>query len=165
MILQNPLKIYLLYIAITKNNFKLSIMEPVQKHMLYWTNLGVCGYRNDQCNSSMVTKEMSEKVGNKLKELRLKCVGIYLRGVTRWKGIFIKGLFKVIKKALINVAFIRDLTPIPFNGCSPQVKARKRRKKKKKFRGNRFRKEFIIKQSINLKKRKNTFKVKGALIK
>lgn len=76
-------RIHLLYISITKSNLKLSLVEPNKKFMLFRSTLGTSGYRNDQCNSYIATREMSEKIGNKIKEIGLKCLGIYIRGVTR----------------------------------------------------------------------------------
>lgn len=99
---------------------------------------------------------MSEKLGKKIIDFGLKSIGLYMKGVTRWKGVFIRGLLKIVKKSLVRIAFIRDLTPIPFNGCSPQAKARRRRRRKKKYESRRFKKEFILKSKFSNKLKKFT---------
>lgn len=149
MLIKNLL--YILHVNVTKHNLKVSILKPKIYNLIYWTNLGASGFRKDESNSDAASSSLATIVGKKIKSLGIKYLGIYLKGVTRWKKTYMRQLLYIISRD-IRVMFIRDITPIPFNGCSPQVKARKRRRKRRKKNSKRYFKPFF---SIKTKKRRN----------
>lgn len=142
--------LYLLHVNVTKHNLKISILKPKTYNLIYWTNLGASGFRNDQSNSEAASSSLATIVGKKLQILQIKYLGIYIKGVTRWKKTFVRDLIKDIVKD-INILFIRDITPLPFNGCSTEAQPRKRRRKKRKNNRKRFFKQFYL--LTDLKKR------------
>ena len=120
--------LHLIYIHITKNNIKISIVSKLGD-VIHQKTAGSGGYRSEESNSSIASSGLALQIATELELRKITKVGIYFKGVTSWKIQAIENFLTVFTK---NLIFIRDISGIPHNGCSPQKKARKKQHLKKK---------------------------------
>lgn len=138
-------RISLLYIIITKNNLKISIVDIKGRIIFKKTEGMLIGIRKGSINSADTSLLMMNTVANDILSLDVTSIGIYLRGATRWKKLSLRRLINKLKNSKVSIKFIRDITGVPHNGCSFSSKRRKRRRRrlKRKF----FLKEYFISKS------------------
>jgi len=125
-------KFFLLYIIITKNNLKISITDISGKMIFKKTEGMLKGIRKGSINSADTSLLMMNSLHTDIQDLGLNNLGIYLKGVTRWKKLSLRRLFSKFKATGVAVKFIRDITGTPHNGCSFSSKKRKRKRRRLK---------------------------------
>ena len=102
------------YIQATFNNTILTITD-MEGNVLAWSSAGHCGFRGPKkatpYAASVVVKSAVEKLG----DIGLKEVNVLVKGVGQGREGAIRGL----NTNGIAIASIKDITPIPHNGCRP----------------------------------------------
>ncbi len=100
------------YIQATYNNTLISITD-LNGNVLAWSSAGHCGFKGPKkatpYAASVVVKSLLEKVS----QVGLKDVSILVKGVGQGR----EGAIRAFNTNNINVVTIKDLTPIPHNGC------------------------------------------------
>ena len=119
---------HLVYIHITKNNIKISITSKTGA-VIHQKTAGSGGYRSEESNSDIASSGLALQIASELELRKINKIGIYFKGVTSWKIQSIESFLTVFTK---NLVFIKDISGIPHNGCSPQKKARVKQHLKKK---------------------------------
>jgi ribosomal protein S11 len=99
--IKNPKKFFLLYLNITKNNFKVSIIDS-KGRMCFKKSEGMLkGIRKGSINSADTSLLMMNALSIDIKELGIENLGIYLKGATRWKKLSLRRLFNGLKASNI----------------------------------------------------------------
>lgn len=100
------------FIQATFNNTIVSITDN-NGNVIGWCSAGVLGFKGAKkatpYAASMIVKEASEKV----KDSGLKDVNVYVSGVGQGR----EGAIRALNANGLNVLTIKDVTPIPHNGC------------------------------------------------
>ena len=107
-------KLLILHIKATKNNIIATITDRKGK-TLEWCTARSCGVRGKKRSTSTAGIMLVENIVLKLKPLNTEHLIIYFTGVSKNKTTIIKNL----KKKKIKIQQIKDITPIPHNGCKP----------------------------------------------
>lgn len=128
------ISLHLLHMYITKSNLKISVSKAKGGNVVFKKSEGcVREIKHGSINSAYASKQMVDDIVVNLKRLKIKKLGIYLKGATRWKKAALRRFFRKINKLNLSIIFIRDLTGIPHNGCPIEKKRRKKKRRRKKY--------------------------------
>ena len=102
-----------------QDNYKIITitLTNLQGDILSWAG-GEKVYPLSDRKNLLLEKSTIETVINKAKDCNLKAVEVYTKG----HGLALNNLMKSLKDAEIKVRMIKDITPIPHNGCRPPQK-------------------------------------------
>ena len=103
------------FITATYNNTIVTLTD-LNGNTLAWSSAGNCGFKGPKkatpYAASVIVKSASEKV----KESGLKEVAVFVKGVGSGRDAAVRAL----NANGFNVTSIKDMTPLPHNGCRPR---------------------------------------------
>ena len=83
--------------------------------VISWSSAGKMGFRGSKKNTPYAAQRAAEDCARVARELGLRKVNVYLKGA----GAGRESAVRTIQEAGIEVMAIRDVTPLPHNGCRP----------------------------------------------
>ena len=101
------------------NNTLVTITDT-QGNALAACSSGELGYRGNRKSTPFAAGQAAEKAAKKAKEYGLKSVEVYVKGPGNGRESAIRSL----AAADLEVTLIRDVSPIPHNGCRPPKRRR-----------------------------------------
>ena len=107
------------YINATFNNTLIALTDP-QGNVLAWGSAGTAGFRGSRKATAFAAQRAGEDAAKKAIENGLRQVDVFVRG----PGAGREAAIRAIQGAGISVSSIRDVTPIPHNGCRPPKRRR-----------------------------------------
>ncbi len=107
------------YITCSFNNTIVTITD-VSGNALAWSSAGMKGFRGSKKSTPYAAQVAAEDAGKKAKEYGLKTLSVFVKGPGSGREAAIRGL----SNAGYNITLLRDITPIPHNGCRPKKKRR-----------------------------------------
>ena len=87
---------------------------------LSWASAGGLGFRGSKKSTPFAAQSAAETAANNAKEYGLKSVDVYVKGPGSGREAAIRSL----QAAGLEVNMIKDVTPIPHNGCRPPKRRR-----------------------------------------
>ncbi|HOW51968.1 MAG TPA: 30S ribosomal protein S11 [bacterium] len=109
----------LAYIQCSFNNTIVTITD-VSGNVLGWSSAGLKGFRGSKKSTPYAAQMAAEDAGKKAKEYGLRTLSVYVKGPGNGREAAIRGL----GNAGYNIMLLRDITPIPHNGCRPAKRRR-----------------------------------------
>jgi len=109
----------LAYIQATFNNTIISITDP-EGHVLSWSSAGSIGFKGSRKGTPFAAQLAAQTAGNKAKEYGLKRLDVLVKG----PGSGRESAIRALQSIGIEVRSIKDVTPIPHNGCRPPKRRR-----------------------------------------
>lgn len=103
----------------TFNNTIISISDK-QGNVLSWGSAGAVGFKGTKKGTPFAAQSAAELASEKAKEYGLKAVDVLVKG----PGAGRETAIRAIQASGIEIMSIRDVTPIPHNGCRPPKKRR-----------------------------------------
>ncbi|OLC29944.1 MAG: 30S ribosomal protein S11 [Armatimonadetes bacterium 13_1_40CM_64_14] len=107
------------HIQSTFNNTIVTITDP-QGHVLGWSSAGATGFKGSRKGTPFAAGLAAEAAARKAMEHGVKQVEVYVKGPGAGREAAIRSL----QSAGLEVSLIRDVTPIPHNGCRPPKRRR-----------------------------------------
>ncbi len=107
------------YIQSTFNNTIVSITDP-QGAVLCWSSAGNVNFKGSRKGTPFAAQLASESAARKAQAHGMERVEVYVQGPGGGRETAIRAL----QAAGLNVISIRDITPLPHNGCRPPKKRR-----------------------------------------
>ncbi len=107
------------HIQSTFNNTIVTITDP-QGNVLAWSSAGNVGFKGSRKGTPFAAGLAAENAARKAMEHGVKQVEVYVKGPGPGREAAIRSL----QAAGLDVALIRDVTPIPHNGCRPPKRRR-----------------------------------------
>lgn len=101
------------------NNTIVSICD-VQGNVIAWASAGGLGFKGSRKSTPFAAGEVAETAAKAAMEHGLKNVEVYVKG----PGAGRESAIRSLTVAGLNVTSIRDVTPIPHNGCRPPKRRR-----------------------------------------
>ena len=101
------------------NNTIVTITDT-QGNALAACSSGELGYRGNRKSTPFAAGQAAEKAAKKAKEYGLKSVEVYVKGPGNGRESAVRSL----AAADLEVTLIRDVSPIPHNGCRPPKRRR-----------------------------------------
>jgi small subunit ribosomal protein S11 len=107
------------HIQATFNNTIITITDPVG-NVISWSTAGAKGFKGSRKSTPFAAQVAAEDCVRKAQEHGLRNVEVYVKG----PGSGRESALRALQAAGLNVSFIRDVTPIPHNGCRPPKRRR-----------------------------------------
>ena len=101
------------------NNTMVTITD-LQGNALSWASAGGLGFRGSRKNTPYAAQMAAETAAKAAMEHGLKTVEVYVKGPGSGREAAIRSL----QAAGLDVSMIKDVTPIPHNGCRPPKRRR-----------------------------------------
>jgi small subunit ribosomal protein S11 len=102
------------FVQSTYNNTIVTIADT-DGNVLAWSSAGHCGFRGPKKATPYAASVIIKNVVEKLQDVGLKDVHVLVSGVGQGRESAIRAL----NANGLNVLTIKDVTPIPHNGCRP----------------------------------------------
>ena len=107
------------YIQSTFNNTLITLTDTEGK-VIAWGSAGSVGFKGSRKSTAFAAQRAGEGAARKGMEHGLRQVDVYVRGPGPGREAAIRSL----QAAGLLVTSIRDVTPIPHNGCRPPKRRR-----------------------------------------
>lgn len=107
------------HINSTFNNTMVTLTD-MQGNALSWASAGQLGFRGSRKSTPFAAQEAAEVAAKKAIDQGLKTVEVYVKGPGSGRESAIRSL----QAAGLEVTMIKDVTPIPHNGCRPPKRRR-----------------------------------------
>jgi small subunit ribosomal protein S11 len=108
------------YVAATFNNTVITITDEMG-NVLAWSSAGALGFKGSKKSTPFAAQEAVEDAMAKAKEHGIKEVGIKVQGPGSGRDTAVKAIGAIEG---IRVYSLKDITPLPHNGCRPPKKRR-----------------------------------------
>jgi small subunit ribosomal protein S11 len=107
------------HIQSTFNNTIVTITDS-GGNVLAWSSAGVQGFKGSRKSTPFAAQMAAEDAAKKAQEHGLKTVEVYVTG----PGPGRESALRALQATGFNVVMIKDVTPIPHNGCRPPKRRR-----------------------------------------
>ncbi|MEL6789149.1 MAG: 30S ribosomal protein S11 [Pseudomonadota bacterium] len=101
------------------NNTMITISDE-QGNAISWSSAGVMGFKGSRKSTPYAAQLAAEDAAKKAMEHGLKTVNVDVMG----PGSGRESALRALQAAGLTVQVIRDVTPIPHNGCRPRKRRR-----------------------------------------
>ena len=103
----------------TFNNTMITISD-VQGNTIAWSSAGTLGFKGSRKSTPFAAQMAAEDAGKKAAEHGMKSIDVEVRG----PGSGRESALRALQAVGFSVTSIRDVTPIPHNGCRPRKRRR-----------------------------------------
>ena len=103
----------------TFNNTMITITD-VQGNAIAWASAGGMGFKGSRKSTPFAAQMAAEDAGRKAADHGMKSLDVQVRG----PGSGRESALRALQSVGFNVTSIRDVTPIPHNGCRPRKRRR-----------------------------------------
>ena len=107
------------HIKATFNNTLITITDK-QGNAISWCSPGAVGFNGSKKSTPFAAQVAASNAAKEAKDLGLTTVDILVKG----PGSGRESAIRAVQAAGLNVISIRDVTPMPHNGCRPRKKRR-----------------------------------------
>jgi len=107
------------HIQSTFNNTMVTLTD-LQGNVISWSSAGSLGFKGSRKSTPFAAQQAAEEAAKKAMEHGLKTVEVYVKGPGSGREAAIRSL----QAAGLEVSLIKDVTPIPHNGCRPPKRRR-----------------------------------------
>ena len=103
-----------IYIFSSYNNTILNITDP-KGDVLTWVSSGAIGFKGAKKATPFAASKVAENIADRAKKLGIERVQVFVRGIGSGRESAIRSL----ANRGLEIISIKDITPIPHNGCRP----------------------------------------------
>ncbi len=109
----------MVHIQSTFNNTIVTITDP-GGNVVAWSSAGGQGFKGSRKSTPFAAQLAAEDAAKKAMEHGMRSVEVYVKG----PGAGRESALRALQAAGFNVVLIKDVTPIPHNGCRPPKRRR-----------------------------------------
>ena len=109
----------IVHVQATFNNTVVSITD-VQGNLICWSSAGSQGFKGSRKGTPFAAQQASQSAANSAREHGMKTVDVLVKG----PGSGRESAVRALQTVGLEVKSIRDVTPIPHNGCRPPKRRR-----------------------------------------
>jgi small subunit ribosomal protein S11 len=107
------------YVQSTFNNTLITLTDPTGA-VLSWGSAGQAGFKGSRKSTPYAAQMAAEAAARRAMEHGLRVVEVYVKG----PGSGREAAIRALQSAGLSIISIRDVTPIPHNGCRPPKRRR-----------------------------------------
>ena len=107
------------HIRSTFNNTIVTITDAAG-NTLAWSSAGSMGFKGSRKNTPFAAQLAAEDAAKKAMEHGVRTIGVYVKG----PGAGREAALRSLQASGFKITLIRDVTPIPHNGCRPPKRRR-----------------------------------------
>ncbi len=109
----------IVHIQSTFNNTIVTITDTAG-NTVAWSSAGVQGFKGSRKSTPFAAQLTAEDAAKKAMEHGMRSVEVYVKG----PGAGRESALRALQAAGFNITAIKDVTPIPHNGCRPPKRRR-----------------------------------------
>jgi small subunit ribosomal protein S11 len=109
----------IVHVQSTFNNTIVTITD-IQGNVISWSSAGARGFKGSRKSTPFAAQVAAEDAARKAADHGLKTVAIFVKG----PGAGRESALRAFQSVGMRVTLIRDVTPIPHNGCRPPKRRR-----------------------------------------
>lgn len=109
----------IVHIQSTFNNTIVTITDPAG-NVVAWSSSGVQGFKGSRKSTPFASQLAAEDAAKKAMDHGMRNVEVYVKG----PGAGRESALRSLQGVGFNISTIRDVTPIPHNGCRPPKRRR-----------------------------------------
>lgn len=102
------------YISSSYNNTFITITDK-QGDALAWASAGALGFKGPKKATSYASSQTVKAVLDKVRSMGLRDIAIFVKGI----GSGREAAIRAFASQGLSITSIKDITPIPHNGCRP----------------------------------------------
>lgn len=103
------------YITATYNNTIVTFTDP-HGNALAQSSAGRCGFKGPKKSTPYAAGIIVKNAADKVRDMGLRDVDVFVRGIGSGRD----GAVRALNAQGFNLLSIRDVTPVPHNGCRPK---------------------------------------------
>jgi small subunit ribosomal protein S11 len=107
------------HVAATFNNTMITITDA-QGNTIAWASAGSQGFKGSRKSTPFAAQTAAEQAGRKAQEHGMRTLEVLVRG----PGSGRESALRALQAVGFVITSIRDVTPIPHNGCRPRKRRR-----------------------------------------
>lgn len=107
------------HVNATFNNTMITITDA-QGNAISWSSAGMMGFKGSRKSTPFAAQMAAEDAGRKAQEHGMKVLEVMVCG----PGSGRESALRALQSAGFQITAIRDVTPIPHNGCRPRKRRR-----------------------------------------
>jgi small subunit ribosomal protein S11 len=107
------------HVAATFNNTMITITDA-QGNTIAWSSAGSQGFKGSRKSTPFAAQTAAEQAGRKAQEHGMRTLEVLVRG----PGSGRESALRALQAVGFVITSIRDVTPIPHNGCRPRKRRR-----------------------------------------
>ena len=107
------------YVQSTFNNTLITMTDP-NGNVVSWSSAGSAGFKGSRKSTPYAAQMAAETAARRAMEHGMRQVDVFVRGPGSGREAAIRSL----QSAGLSILSIRDVTPIPHNGCRPPKRRR-----------------------------------------
>ena len=107
------------HVQSTFNNTIITITD-LEGRVVSWSSAGAMGFKGSRKGTPFAAQVAGEDTARKAKEHGVRRVEVYVKGPGSGREAAIRSL----QAAGLQISIIKDVTPIPHNGCRPPKRRR-----------------------------------------
>ncbi len=107
------------YIQSTFNNTLITLTDP-QGNAVAWSSGGTSGFKGSRKSTPYAAQMAAQQAARKAMDQGMRQVDVFVKG----PGSGREAAIRALQSAGLAVLSIRDVTPIPHNGCRPPKRRR-----------------------------------------
>ena len=107
------------HIEATNNNTMVTIADEAG-NVISWSSAGKLGFKGSRKSTPFAAGQAAEEAGKVAREQGIKSVEVYVKGPGNGREAAIRAL----QTAELDITLIKDVSPIPHNGCRPPKRRR-----------------------------------------
>jgi small subunit ribosomal protein S11 len=107
------------YIKATFNNVIVTLTD-MYGNVIAWSSAGKNGFKGSRKNTPYAAQVSAEAAAREAYDLGLRRVEVFIKGPGAGREAAVRSL----QTAGLEITMIRDITPIPHNGCRPPKRRR-----------------------------------------
>src|SRR5437762_13252749 len=107
------------HIQSTFNNTVVSITD-VSGNVIAWSSAGVRGFKGSRKSTPFAAQLAAEDAAKKAMDHGMRSISVFVNG----PGSGRESALRALQAAGFKISLIRDVTPIPHNGCRPPKRRR-----------------------------------------
>lgn len=107
------------HIQSTFNNTIVTITD-VMGNVISWSSSGVKGFKGSRKSTPFAAQLTTEDAAKKAMEHGMHMVEVYIKG----PGAGRESALRALQSAGLVISLIKDITPVPHNGCRPPKRRR-----------------------------------------
>jgi small subunit ribosomal protein S11 len=106
-------------IQATFNNTIVSISDP-EGNLLSWSSAGRIGFKGSRKGTPFAAQVAAQNAGSNVRDVGMRSVDVMVKG----PGAGRESAIRALQASGLDVKSIKDVTPIPHNGCRPRKRRR-----------------------------------------
>ena len=107
------------HVQATFNNTIITITDE-RGNVICWASGGTVGFKGSRKSTPFAAQQAASEVARKAQEMGVKSLGVFIKG----PGSGREAALRALQASGIRITTIRDVTPLPHNGCRPPKRRR-----------------------------------------